>query len=160
MADNPTDEETQRWFRHLGSQANNRAWVLAEQAARSPEEDAEMLDAAHASRYLWSKVGTERNLALANLLLGHVHALLGAGPAAMRYAVDAFGYLTSHESQAWELAFAHAALANAAHAAGRNELHREHYAKAAEVANTMTSEEDRKIFDASFIRVPRPAQAG
>jgi hypothetical protein len=160
MEGKPTEEDTQLWCRRLGSQANNRAWVLAEQAARTALEDAEMLHAAHASRHLWSKVGTERNLALADVLLGHVHALLGSGPSAMRYAGDAFDYFTSHESEAWELAFAHAALANAAHAAGRNELHREHYARAVEVANTMTSEEDRKVFDASFIRIPKPAQAG
>ena len=160
MADKPTEEETQLWCRRLGSQANNRAWVLAEQAVRTGEEDAEMLHAAHASRHLWSKAGNERNLALADLLLGHVHALLGSGQPAMRYAGDAYGYFTSHQSEAWELAFAHAALANAAHAAGRSELHREHYAKATEVANTMTSEEDRRLFDASFIRVPRPERAG
>jgi hypothetical protein len=160
MESKPTEEETQLWCRRLGSQANNRAWALAEQAARTAQEDAEMLHAAHASRHLWSKVGTERNLALADVLLGHVHALLGSGSSAMRYAGDALDYFSSHQSEAWELAFAHAALANAAHAAGHNELHREHYARAVEVANTMASEEDRKVFDASFIRIPKPAQAG
>lgn len=45
-----------------------------------------MLDAAHAAMYLWSTIGTELNLALAQSLLGQVHAFLGNSRFAMPYA--------------------------------------------------------------------------
>lgn len=156
MADLPTEEETARWQRRLASQANNRGWALAEWGSRTQDEDAEMLHAAHASRHLWSLIGTGKNHALADLLLGHVHALLGHGSSAMQYANAAFSYFSSRQSEAWETAFAHAVLANAAHAAGLAELHEANYAKALEAANTLADPEDRKVFDATFVVIPKP----
>lgn len=157
MTEKPTEEETQLWQRRLGAQANNLGWALAEKPSRTRDEDAEMLHAAHASRHLWGKNGTERNFALADLLLGHVHALLGNGQAAMQYANTAFAYFTSHQSEAWELAFAHAVLANAAQAAALPDNHRENYARALEIADTLTNKEDRKVFDVTFAVIPKPA---
>ena len=51
MSDPPSPEETASWQKRLASQANNRAWGLAESTSRSPEEDEEMLQAAHAAMY-------------------------------------------------------------------------------------------------------------
>ena len=50
MAERPSPEEVAVWQKRLASQANNRAWALAEALHRSPEEDEEMLQAAHAAR--------------------------------------------------------------------------------------------------------------
>ena len=60
MAEHPTLEETASWRKRLASQANNRAWSLAEQHARSADEDEEMLQAAHASAYLWKLAATPK----------------------------------------------------------------------------------------------------
>ena len=49
MAEKPAAEDVALWQRRLASQANNRAWSLAEMLHRSPEEDEEMLQAAHAA---------------------------------------------------------------------------------------------------------------
>ena len=43
----PTPEETAIWQKRLASQANNRAWTLADQSSRTPEEDEQLLQAAH-----------------------------------------------------------------------------------------------------------------
>src|SRR5574337_1425149 len=118
MTPSPSEDEFNLWRRRLGSEANNRGWALAEKPSRTPDEDAEMLHAAHAARYLWSKIGTDRNFALADLLLGQVHALLGHAHPASEYAERAFAHFTSHQSEAWELAFAYAVQANAAAVSG------------------------------------------
>jgi len=157
MTEQPSAEEAARWRRRFAAGANNRGWTLAEQVSRTPAEDAEMLHAAHASRHLWGPIGTEKNLASADLLLGQVHALLGLGQPAMQYAQSAFDYFTSRASEPGELAFAHAVRANAAHASGEYVLHRESYAKALEFAEALTHSEDRKIFDATFDLIPKPA---
>lgn len=156
MTEQPSAEEVARWRRRFATGANNRGWTLAEKVSRTPAEDAEMLHAAHASRYLWGAIGTEKNLASADLLLGQVHALLGLGHTAMQYAQSAFEYFTSHPSETGELAFAHAVRANAAHASGQHDLHRGSYAKALELADALTDAEDRKIFDATFDLIPKP----
>ena len=59
MGDSPVPEEERAWVRRLASR-----------------EDREMLDAAHAAMHLWSQIETPRNFALAQLLLGQVHAYL------------------------------------------------------------------------------------
>ena len=86
MADQPGDEEIRKWHRRFAVECNNRAWRLSEASTRSPADDAEMVNAAHAAAFHWSKVGTELHAARAEMLLGHVHALLGHGELAMRSA--------------------------------------------------------------------------
>src|SRR4051794_18303561 len=159
MQDQANEEEIRKWHRWFGVECNNRAWRLSEQPARSPAEDRELLNAAHAAAFHWSKVGTELHAARADMLLGQVHALLGHGDLAMRYARSAFDFVTSRDSPDWEVAFGHAILANAASAAGDRGAHARHYAIAKEMAARL-GDEDRAIFDATFRRVPVPEATG
>jgi hypothetical protein len=154
MPEQPTEEEIRTWHRWFAVECNNRAWSLSETATRSEAEDAEMLHAAHAAALHWSRVGTEHNVALADMLVGHVHALLGHGDLAMHYAATSFAYFTGRDSEAWELAFAHAVLANAAWAAQDVETHARHYALAEELGRALADAEDREIFEATFRRIP------
>jgi len=156
MPQTPADDSAAAWHRRFAVDCNNRAWRLAEAPSRTADEDAEMLDAAHAAALHWREVGTELHAARATLLLAHVHALLGHGALAMPYAREAFAYVTSHESPDWEIAFAHAVLANAAAAAHDTATHVRHYAQAKALGAALPNPEDRAIFDATFCRVPPP----
>ena len=149
-------EESHLWRRHFAAAANNRAWDLSEAAARSADEDTEMLDAAHAARFLWRGIGNESNAAHAEVLLAHVHALLGHGVSAMQHASAALAFFSNKPSLPWEIAFAHAVMANAAHASGNAELHRLHYREAAEAAEAIVVPESRRLFEATFRVVPKP----
>ena len=157
MADAPTDEEIRQWHRRFAVEANNRAWRLSEAAARTAADDAEMLNAAHAAAMHWSKVGTDLHAARAAMLLGHVHALLGHGDIAMRYASATFDYFTSHKCADWELAFTHAVLANAASAADDARLHLDHFAIAKQMGEALADPEERKIFEATLCRIRQPS---
>jgi len=155
ITDPTTDEQALSWQKRFAADANNRAWALSERASRTPAEDDEMLHAAHASRHLWTSIGTAKNHALGDLLVAQVHALLRLGPSALRYARAAHGPLTAPDAEPWEVAFAHAVLAHAAHAAGDKALHREVHARAVAAAEPLQGE-DRQIFDATFRAVPVP----
>jgi len=113
-----------------------------------------MLDAAHASALHWRRIGTELNVARAEMLLGHVHALLGHGDLALRHAGASFAYFIARDCPDWERAFAHAVLANAAAAAGNVDLHRRHYAVAKEIGAALSNAEERRMFEATFRRIP------
>ena len=76
MTERPAPEDVALWQRRLASQANNRAWTLAEMIHRSPEEDEEMLQAAHAAMYFWKIVGKPSNHAHAALLLARACRLV------------------------------------------------------------------------------------
>jgi hypothetical protein len=120
-------------------------------------ENTQMLDAAHAAAFHWSKVGTGINAARADMSLAHVHALLGHAELALQHANACFTKVTSRESPEWELAFAHAVLARAASVAGNAELHSRHFTLAKQLGQALPDAEDREIFEATFCRVPVPA---
>jgi hypothetical protein len=156
MADKPTPEDVALWQRRLASQANNRAWTLAEILHRSPEEDEEMLQAAHAAMYFWKIVGTPSNHAHAAQLLAHVYALLKfPGPAA-QYLSKSLPHFTQHDCAPWEMAFAHAVAANVASAEGDAAAYAKHYLEAQAAAAHITDPETREMFAATLRVVPAP----
>ena len=142
--------------RQHAMECNNLAWALSESTYRTPLQDNEMLDAAHASAYHWARIGTDLNRARARMLLGHVHAALGMTATALVYARESFEYLAAHNAPDWEIAFAHAVLAHAAFAAGEVDLHRRHFASANELGRAIADPEDREIFFKTFNVIPAP----
>jgi hypothetical protein len=157
MSDPSSDDDIRKWHRRFAMECNNRAWRLSEAPTRSATENTEMLDAAHAAAFHWSKVGTEIHAARANMLSAHVHALLGHAELAMQHANASFTNVISRESPQWELAFAHAVLAHAASVAGDAELHSRHFTLAKQLGEALPDAEEREIFEATFCRVPVPA---
>jgi hypothetical protein len=156
MTDKLTPDEIQRSHQWHAIECNNLAWTLADQPTRTEKETEDMLHAAHASAFHWSKVGTELHLARANMLLAHVHARLGDGKFALEYARQSFGYLLAHNPPDWEAAFAHAILAHAAFAAGEISLYKGYYAKAAELGEAIADLQDKEIFSLTFKTIPVP----
>ena len=139
---------------------NNRAWRLAEKTGRTKAEDEEMLKAANAVAEHWGKLDDELERARAAILLGQVHALLGNGKRALQYAREAFAFVTSHEDDedipAWQVAFAHAVMANAAAANGEQSLHKTHYQRAKTLGSALIDDDERALFEATFRTVPVP----
>src|SRR4051812_11620597 len=136
---------------------NNRAWRLAEQSSRTRAEDEEMLKAAQAAAQHWEQAGDELEHARAAILLGQVYALLGNGEQALHYAREAFAYVTEHDdSPPWQVAFAHAVMANAAAANDQRSLHTTHYQRAKTLGSALTDDDERALFEATFRTVPVP----
>ena len=151
----PSTDEVAIWQRRLASQANNRAWTLAESLSRTPEEDEEMMHAAHAAMYFWKIVGNARNQAHAAQLVAHVFALLGLGRPAQHYQAKSQPMLLSEGAETWEQAMAHAVAANVAAANNDTKAHSEHYSQAVRLMNSLT-DADRKVLDATLRVVPQP----
>lgn len=156
MTEKPTPEETALWQRRLASQANNRAWALSEAVSRTPEEDEEMLQAAHAAMHFWKIVGTDKNRAHAAQLVAHVYALLGLANPAAHFLAKAQPVFLSGDAEAWEVALAHAVAANVAAASKDTAAHRAHYDKAFELVAQLPDPEDRKILEATLRILSKP----
>jgi hypothetical protein len=115
-----------------------------------------MLHAAHAAALHWSAVGAPLNDARACTLLGHVHATLGHGELALRYARAGHDFFVDAASTPdWEIAFSHAVMAHAAAAAGDPALHHEHHRAARAAGDAIADADDRAIFEATFARIPK-----
>jgi hypothetical protein len=153
----PNTPDVSEWHRYFAMQANNRAWKLSVMASRTPGEDREMLDAAHASAWHWAQVGTELNRMRATMLLAEVHALAGDATLALGYAREMRAYfLGKGETPDWELAIMHAVTAHCAAKGGEGELHRSAYASARDAIAAIADEEDRQIVAQTFAHVPAP----
>ncbi|MFM7843109.1 MAG: hypothetical protein ACKPEY_02605 [Planctomycetota bacterium] len=156
MSNPPTAEETAFWQRRLASQANDRAWSLTEAESRTPQQDEEMLNAAHAAQYFWNIVGNDSNRAHAALLLAHVYALLKLPGPAQYFLDQSQSALLSPSAQPWEVVLAHAVVANVAAARGDANAHREHYQLAFQLVEQLSDPEDRKILEATLRILPQP----
>jgi hypothetical protein len=156
MDKKPIPDETAQWQRRLASQANNRAWTLAETVSRTPEEDEEMLQAAHAAMHFWKIVGNENNRAHAAQLVAHVYALLNLPGPAAHYIAKSQPILLSETAESWEVALAHAVAANVAAAKKDGAAHRKHYAKAFELVAKLPDPEDRKVLEPTLRILPPP----
>lgn len=151
-----TPEEIAQSHRWHAIECNNLAWALAEKPDRSSDEDEEMMHAAHAAAYHWGQIGTELNQARAEMLLGRVHAILGNGWIAFRYAKQSYDYIAAHDPPDWEIAFAHAILAHASYEIHDPQLHQIHYAKAKELGLAIQDPANKEIFFTTIDLVPSP----
>jgi hypothetical protein len=155
MSDPNASEEATTWHRRYAAAANNRAWDLSLRK-RNAAEDQEMLNAAHASAWHWTRVGAELNRMRATLLLAEVHALLGLGQSALAYAEEMRTYFLGVRSPDWEVAFVHVVHAHAASAAGDTEKHRASYRLAVAAIEAVSNEEERRNVANTFCQVPKP----
>ena len=149
MPNSPQDNDLAAWHRFFAIEYNNRAWDLAVQS-RTPIEDEEMLNAAHAAALHWAAGGDELNQMRAKMLLAEVHALLGYGTSALAYAQRMCRFFLSRETPDWEVAFAHAIHAHAAHAAGEINVFKAAYAEASQALNAISDPDDRAIVQQTF----------
>lgn len=152
----PDPADIARWQRFFAVECNNRAWDLASQSIRTPEEADEMLYAAYAAAYHWKFAGQGVNHARADVTLAHVHSLLGQGERALHYARRSVDYFHAQPAADWDFAFAHLEVAFAAAVAGNSLLHSEYYSLARMLGESIVEEEDRKIFLDEFARIPAP----
>jgi hypothetical protein len=156
MSQDPDAAEAAAWHRRFAVDANNRAWALVEQETLSPAERDHLLNAAHASAHHWFAIGTQDQIALAQLLLGAVHARLGHGALAVPHARAAFDVLAAPGRAPWEVAIAHAVMAGAAAAAGDADGHARFGTRARTHIDALEDPEEKTIVEATFRRMPAP----
>ena len=156
MSEAPSTDEIVQWQRRLASQANNRAWTLAEQATRTAEEDEELLRSAQVAMYLWNLVGNANQRAHATLLVAHAKALVGVGDSAPNLYFRARTALQNNDSPVWERALLAAVGANVAATHGDTVAHQENHKQAVGLTQTIKDDEERAIIEATLRVVPIP----
>ncbi|HMO49267.1 MAG TPA: hypothetical protein PKB14_24995 [Rubrivivax sp.] len=156
MSATPSAEDTAAWQRRLAAQANNRAWDLAEASKRTPGEDEDMLQAAHAAMFFWKRAGDAGRRAHAAQLLAHVYALLRLPNPARHYLAQSQPHFLSQPCAAWEQALAHAVAAHVAAAAHEPAAHAQHRDEALRLAAALDNAEERDMLDATLRVVPDP----
>jgi hypothetical protein len=131
--------------RKLGISLFNRVWELMEQAERAPAEVDELIGAAHASRYHWSRAATGVNLARGDWQCSRVYAILGRGEPALWHARRCLELVeAADDAEDWDLPFAYEALARAHAAAGHGEEAARFRYLAEQAGQTISDPDDRE----------------
>lgn len=143
----PTYTEAEA-HRHFAYQCNQHVWSLVTKPARTAAEDAEMLDAAHASLFHWRYAGTGVHLQRGEWLISHVYALLDMGDGALRHAERCLALTAEHQGEIedFDVAYGYLGMARA-HAMLGHTVDAQKYLALAEAAGSAISDdEDREIF--------------
>ena len=136
--------------RQMGAHLFNHVWSLLEAEDRTPEQDDEMLHAAHASRYHWGAVGEPVNLARGEWLCSRVYAVLGRAEPALWHGRRSLDLCDEHGLVDFDLAYAYEALARAHRVAGEAPEAEAYERLAAEAGEAIADLDDREHFLADF----------
>jgi hypothetical protein len=134
----------------------NHVWKLLQLSERTPEQEDEMIHAAHASRFHWGEVGTVANLARGEWQISRVYATLGRAEPALHHANRCLAHCEANpdELEDWDLPFAYEALARAHLVAGEREEARRLAERARELGKAIAAPEDRKLLEADLATLP------
>jgi hypothetical protein len=106
--------------RRIADELFQYTWSLIERTDRTPDEDADMVNAAHAGRWHWARAeGREpSHLAIAEWQISHVYAIVGRAEPSTHHAQTSLRFCREHQLGDYLLAYAYEALARAAAVAG------------------------------------------
>jgi hypothetical protein len=154
-----TSDLTHEQQRKLAADLFNFAWTLIDKADRTAEEAETMINAAHASLFHWSRVGTGKNLAIGEWQVSRAYAVAGRPEPALHHAERAAGLARDHAPEPFFLAYGCEALARAHALAGDAAAFDRAVSEANAHAEKIDKAEDRELFLAEQKTQRRPPQA-
>ncbi len=144
--------------RAIGMALFNHVWMLLEKADRTPADVDQMIHAAHASRFHWSRAeGVEpANLARGEWQCSRVYAVLGRAEPALWHAERCREILEANGVADFDIAAAYEALARAHAFAGDTAGAAQWKARAVAALDGITDAEDREVIENDLATLPIP----
>jgi hypothetical protein len=140
--------------RELGRSLNGLVWQLLARHDRTQEDDARMVDAAHASQYHWRVAGGPP-ATRGEWLVSHVYAVLGRAEPALHHARRCLELAGAEPGVAdFDHAYAAEAMARALACAGDLDQAAAWQARAAAAGAAVADDEDREIFTGDLTTGP------
>ncbi len=131
-------------------ECNNEVWGLLTRESRTEQEDENMIHAAHASHYHWSKIGKPINIQRGYWLISHVYAVLNKPDQALHHAKKCLSLTEKHGFVDFDMAYAYEAMARANAAAGNESEATKYLKMARDAAEKIKVEEDRQLFNSDL----------
>jgi hypothetical protein len=135
---------------------HNRVWELLEMPQRTQAQDDEMLHGTHASCAHWMKVGTAANHARGEWQCSRVYVVLGRAEPALYHArrcLELCQEAGPGVLEAFDLPYAHEAVARASALAGDRDTAAEHLERARALAAGIADDEDRELVEADLATI-------
>jgi DNA-binding transcriptional MerR regulator len=132
----------------------NRVWELLEASDRTPADDDEMVNSAHASRLFWTSIGTPKNLAIGDWQISRVYSTLNRAEPAVHHARLCLAHAQEAPEETWLLASAYEGLARAYAVAGDRAVAAEWKAKAEAQLDLVDDPDDREVVVQDIATLP------
>jgi len=147
-----SESEDTELHRRLGAELFNRVWDLLALEQRTPEQDAELIHAVHASAYHWTQVGEGPRLARAEWQCSWVYSELERPEPALFHAHRCEGVCRQYadELEDFDLPAMHEAFARAHLVAGNREEAMHRLQLATDLCDKIADPEDREIIQAQI----------
>ncbi len=140
-----TDPLSTVQHRKIGAYLFNHTWALLDRERRTPEEDEEMLHAAHASRYHWGQAGRPVNFSIAEWQLSRVYSVLGRPEPALYHARRALDIARRAHLARFYVAYAYEALARAEALAHRPKDRDRYLREARRIGQRIRDRDDQRM---------------
>jgi DNA-binding transcriptional MerR regulator len=140
--------------RKLAADLFNHVWTLLEMEHRTPEQDDEMLHAAHASRYHWGEIGEPVNLARGEWQCSRVYAVLRRAEPALWHARRCLAINEANGIADFDIAAAYEAMARAFLTAADLAEVAAWKARAVAALDGISDEDDREIVEGDLATLP------
>ena len=136
--------------RRLGADLFNHVWTLLETEDRTADQEAEMLHAAHASTYHWTKANPpdlRQRLSIGEWQCSRVYATLGRGEPALHHARRCLDLAEGGDVEDWVRAAAFEAMARASRVAGDRAAFEEWRARAEAATSAIADPAERQVIE-------------
>jgi DNA-binding transcriptional MerR regulator len=142
--------------RTLAAALFNHVWTLLEKPDRTPGETDDMIHAAHASRFHWSRAVDPAGIELARgeWQCSRVYAALGRGEPALWHARRCLARNEALGAADWDIAAAYEAMARAYAVAGDPVAAGDWKAKAIASLDGITDQDDRELIEGDIATLP------
>jgi hypothetical protein len=140
--------------RKLAVDLFNHVWTLLERENRTPEQDDEMLHAAHASRYHWGEIGEPVHRSRGEWQCSRVYAVLGRVEPSLWHARRCLAINEAHGIADFDIAAAYEAMARACLVAGDLTEVAAWKAKANAALSGIADPDDREVIEGYLKTLP------
>jgi len=136
--------------RSLGVALFNHTWTLLETESRDPAQDEEMVHAAHASRWHWSRTGVDdlpQRVAVGEWQCSRVYCVLGRAEPALHHARRSLALAEANDVEDWVYAAACETMARAYRVAGDKAAFAEWRERATSATAAIQDAGDREVIE-------------
>jgi hypothetical protein len=138
-------EQELEFHRKIAKQCFNKTWDYLEKKNRAPDDDRQMLIQAHTSRYHWGLIGNTRNIAVGEWQISRVYAELKHAESSLLFAKSSLELVIKNNLTEL-LPSAYEGVARAYAIAQQPQLSRDYIAKARKELESISDDEDKKIY--------------
>jgi hypothetical protein len=146
-----TEQEAHKKF---AVNAFNLTWDLMDKEERTPEENDQMVNAAHASRFHWGEIGTPLEFERGEWQISRVYSILNRPEEAQYHAQRCLDICKSNHIGDFDIAFAYESMARAAAIAGQSAEAEKYIQLARESGEGIEKQGDKDYFFGELKTIP------